>query len=616
MRVALVSATRGDGGQNEIGPELFDALGILRTEELLAAHQYDGAEQYFARAVDFGYSFSPEETLEKWGRTEILGDFVRHIRTLRPDVIVTLGVDGTGGGQHHQTSAVIAAEAYKAAADPTQFPEQIKAGLRPWQAKKLYRTAGGIGGRGRGGPGGPGGPGGRGGGGRGPAHPGRVHRLLPQQAAPAAPGAAPADPNAHFATIDTNVYEPLLGCTIAEVGGVASGMHMCQGRAPLVPAPGLSGARYRLVETVLASQRDKDETSLFEGVDTSLMGLSRFAGAKQSDALVRGLAIASAHVAAATQALNSEGPAAAVQPLVYGLSAIRELRSNLAGAVADEGGRYEIDFRLAQKEEQFQDALVLAQSLRIEAIANDGLIVPGQPLSVTVDDRQPRRRRAADAQHHARRARRAVRVRGADRRTARAVQLCGDGQRSRECAADRSLLGASRGCRPRHVRTRRALRPAVPADAFQGAARDGHRRHRGESRSARAVPLRGRRAHRREADGAQRRAGLRGQRVAADRGRAAAPPRRGRECRPRAAGDRRQRRKRRGVGAGAAEDAGRVDGSAGLRAGVVHARRRGGDDPLHVDAAGEDRGRAGADQRRGDRRGRAAHRPSTTRATR
>ena len=378
MRVALVSATRGDGGQNEIGPELFDALGVLRTEELLAAHQFDGAEQYFTRAVDFGYSFSREETLEKWGRTEILGDFVRHIRTLRPDVIVTLGVDGTGGGQHHQTSAMIAAEAYKAAADPKQFPEQIKAGLRPWQAKKLYRAAGGIGGRGRGG------PGGRGAGGRGAAAPAQGAASAGATGGPLAPGAGPADPNAHFATIDTNVYEPLLGCTIAELGGVASGMHMCQGRAPLVPAPGVSGARYRLIDTTIASQRDKDETSLFEGVDTSLMGLARFAGAKQSDALVRGLAIASAHVAAATQALGSGGPSAAVQPLVYGLSAIRELRSNLPAAVADESGRSEIDFRLAQKEEQFQDALVLAQSLRIEAIANDGLIVPGQPLSVTV----------------------------------------------------------------------------------------------------------------------------------------------------------------------------------------------------------------------------------------
>ena len=374
MRVALVSATRGDGGQNEIGPELFDALGILRTEELLAAHQFDGAEQYFTRAVDFGYSFSPEETFEKWGRQEILGDFVRHIRTLRPDVMVTLGVDGTGGGQHHQASGVIAAEAYKAAADPAQFPEQIKAGLRPWQVRKLYRVAGGFG-RGRGGP-----PAG----GRGAANvPAQGRGDLPA-VAPIAPGAGAADPAARYATIDTSVYEPLLGCTIGEVGGVASGMHMCQGRAPLVPPPAASGARYRLVETVLASQRDKDESSLFEGIDTTLMGLTRFAGSRQSDALVRGLAIASAHVANAIQALGTGGPSATVQPLVYGLSAIRELRSNLATAVESDEGRYEIDFRLAQKEEQFQDALVLAQSLRIDAIANDGLIVPGQPLSVTV----------------------------------------------------------------------------------------------------------------------------------------------------------------------------------------------------------------------------------------
>ena len=387
MRVALVSATRGDGGQNEIGPELFDALGILRTEELLAAHQYDGAEQYFTRAVDFGYSFSPEETLAKWGRQEILGDFVRHIRTLRPDVMVTLGIDGTGGGQHHQTSAVIAADAFKAAADPNMFPEQIEAGLRPWQVKKLYRTAGGPGGRGRGGPGGRGAAAGRGDAAAG----GETGRGAPAgQAAPAAPqipiapGAGAADPDAKYATVDTNVYEPLLGCTIGEIGGVASGMHICQGRAPLVPPPSASSSRYRLVETVLASGRDKDETSLFEGVDTSLMGLSRFAGARQSDALVRGLAIASAHVAGATQALASGGPSAAVQPLVYGLSAIRELRSQLQTAVPDATGRYEIDFRLAQKEEQFQDALVLAQSLRIEATASDGLIVPGQPLSVTV----------------------------------------------------------------------------------------------------------------------------------------------------------------------------------------------------------------------------------------
>ena len=143
-RVALVTATRGDGGQNEIGTEIFDALGVLRTEELLAAHRFDGAEQYFTRAVDFGYSFSQQETLEKWGHQEILGDFVRHIRTLRPDVIISMSPDGAGGGQHHQTAGVLATEAFRAAADPAQFPDQLRDGLRPWQAYKTLSSSGWI----------------------------------------------------------------------------------------------------------------------------------------------------------------------------------------------------------------------------------------------------------------------------------------------------------------------------------------------------------------------------------------------------------------------------------------------------------------------------------------
>src|SRR6476619_7035800 len=98
MRTALATATRGNGGQNEIGPEIFEALGVLRTEELASMHRFDGAEQYFTRAVDFGYSFSVEETLEKWGRDEILGDFVRLIRTIRPDVMTGLTPTGGGGG--------------------------------------------------------------------------------------------------------------------------------------------------------------------------------------------------------------------------------------------------------------------------------------------------------------------------------------------------------------------------------------------------------------------------------------------------------------------------------------------------------------------------------------
>src|SRR5436189_5047431 len=101
-RTALATATRGNGGQNEIGPELFEALGVLRTGELASLHRFDGAEQYFTRAVDFGYSFGIEETFEKWGRAEITADYVRLIRTIRPDVSITLPPTGNAGGQHHR----------------------------------------------------------------------------------------------------------------------------------------------------------------------------------------------------------------------------------------------------------------------------------------------------------------------------------------------------------------------------------------------------------------------------------------------------------------------------------------------------------------------------------
>src|SRR5438477_2611975 len=136
IHTILATATRGDGGQNEIGPEIFDALAVLRTEELAALHRFDATEQYFTRAVDFGYSFSIEETMEKWGHDEILGDYVRLIRMTRPDVMLGMSPVANAGGFHHNTSGILSREAFKAAADPTKFPEQIREGLRPWQPKK------------------------------------------------------------------------------------------------------------------------------------------------------------------------------------------------------------------------------------------------------------------------------------------------------------------------------------------------------------------------------------------------------------------------------------------------------------------------------------------------
>ncbi len=354
FRTALVTATRGEGGQNEIGPELFEALAVLRTEELLAAHRYDGAEQYFTRAVDFGYSFSIEESFEKWGKEEILGDFVRMIRTLRPDVIVGFVWDGTGGGQHHQASSRLTAEAFRAAADPAQYPGQIAEGLRAWQPKKFYYTAGfGFG------------PGGR----------------TPQLNGPGASSPLMFEGGA--------AYDPLLGRTYNELAGEARSMHKCQGMSQLLPLPGDTGMMgpgtiraYRLRDTVLPDGVNRAEKDPFDGVDTSLASLAGYAGPTPPSALTTGLAGIARAVADARRELAEHGTNAATGPLAAGLSAVRALRKDLETMDLSADARYEIDFRLVQKEAQFVNALVIASDIRLDAVANDDVVTPGQEVGV------------------------------------------------------------------------------------------------------------------------------------------------------------------------------------------------------------------------------------------
>ncbi len=136
-RTGYLSLTRGDGGQNLIGDEQGVDLGLIRTQELLAARRIDGAEQFFTRAFDFGYSKSPDETMKFWGHDKILSDVVWVIRKFRPDVIITrFPTTGEGGHGHHTASAILAGEAFDAAADSTKFPEQLKY-VSVWQAKRL-----------------------------------------------------------------------------------------------------------------------------------------------------------------------------------------------------------------------------------------------------------------------------------------------------------------------------------------------------------------------------------------------------------------------------------------------------------------------------------------------
>lgn len=137
-RTGYLSLTRGDGGQNLIGEEQGVALGLIRTQELLAARRIDGAEQYFTRAFDFGFSKSTEEALEMWNKEKILADVVWVIRKFQPDIIITrFPPDARAGHGHHSGSAVLAIEAFKAAGDPNRFVEQFSSGVKPWQAKRI-----------------------------------------------------------------------------------------------------------------------------------------------------------------------------------------------------------------------------------------------------------------------------------------------------------------------------------------------------------------------------------------------------------------------------------------------------------------------------------------------
>lgn len=192
---AYFSLTRGDGGQNLIGKELSEDLGVLRTQELLSARSYDGAEQYFSRAVDFGYSKSAKETLEKWGEALILSDVVLMIRKFKPDVIITrFPPDERAGHGHHTASALLAIEAFTLAADPSYEPEQVaKYGI--WQTTSIYWNS--------------------------------STWSNPNVAEEAAN-------NPNYLVKDIGGYDPLLGMSYNEVGTIARSQHKCQGFGAII----------------------------------------------------------------------------------------------------------------------------------------------------------------------------------------------------------------------------------------------------------------------------------------------------------------------------------------------------------------------------------------------
>lgn len=234
VRTAYLCITRGEGGQNLIGSEKGELLGIIRTEELLAARRIDGAEQFFTRAVDFGYSKTAQETLRIWDEEKILSDVVWVIRSFRPDIIISrFPATGEGGHGHHTASAILAGEAFHAAADPTRFPEQLKL-VRPWQAKRLvwnsFQRRGGQ------------------------------FEIPPEGVA-----------------VDLGKYNPLLGRAYTEIAADSRSMHKSQGFG----AAERRGTAINRFQHVAGERANSD---LFEGVELSWR---RFPGGEQVEQILR-----------------------------------------------------------------------------------------------------------------------------------------------------------------------------------------------------------------------------------------------------------------------------------------------------------------------------------------
>jgi len=331
----LMTLNRGEGGQNKIGSNLSDVLGVLRSLELLASDQHYGVQERFSRVADFGFSKSAEETFAKWGGHDVaLGDMVRVIRTFRPDVLVPRfsGTPRDGHG-HHQASSILAREAFRAAADPTRFPEQIAEGLEPWQPKKFY--IGNVCGFG-----------------------------------------AMTCPDADWTVkLNTGQRSEELGMSYIQLAMQGLRHQMSQGAANWTVDPGDRFTFYRLVDSVVPSAVGKDghEKDFFDGLDTTLPGLAARLGAEQGKIpqLRQQLVEIEKQVSEATQAAKNDA-SGAVAPLIKVVAGLDRVSAEVSSA-ASSAAKLDFLTRIEEKQQHAQTALNLALGVSLTAdVSSDG----------------------------------------------------------------------------------------------------------------------------------------------------------------------------------------------------------------------------------------------------
>jgi LmbE family N-acetylglucosaminyl deacetylase len=333
----LMTLNRGEGGQNKIGSNLSDVLGVLRTEELLASDQHYGVQDRFSRVADFGFSKNPDETFAKWGGHDVaLADMVRVIRTFRPDVLVARfsGTERDGHG-NHQASGILTKEAFHAAADPKRFPEQIAQGLQTWQPKKLY-----------------------------------IGNVCPW-------GSATCPDPDWTVKFNTGQRNAELGMSYVQFAMKGLRHQLSQGAANWTIDDGDRFTFYRRVDSVLRDQKTGHEQDFFDGIDTTWQALAlRF---DISEANVPGFRSQLAEIAKlaadASKTASGTDPSLSARPLTKLVAQLTQLSGETNTSSLPLATKLDLLTRLAEKQQQAETALNLALGVTLTAnvSSNEGL---------------------------------------------------------------------------------------------------------------------------------------------------------------------------------------------------------------------------------------------------
>lgn len=320
-RVSLLTLNRGEGGANVMSPDFFDALGLVRTAELLEAGRYYGVDQYWTRVIDYGFSKTMLESMDHWTRERVLYDAVRVVRLARPLVVTSVFVGGPSDGHgNHQTAGSMAQAVFQAAGDPTVFPDQIRAGLRPWSPVKTYARI----------------PFGRG------SQPLAVNVEIPQ-----------------------GTFDPVLGASYVQIAREGLGYQRSQNGGPNIPKAGpVSSAYHRFNSSLRSADQEGD---FFEGIDVSLVGMATLATGGDSGFLRESLQKIQAAVDEASAKFNAPHPEACAPALATGMKETIALLARVEKSSLNDRGKYDVTHELNVKLAQFNNALAEALSFSLSA---------------------------------------------------------------------------------------------------------------------------------------------------------------------------------------------------------------------------------------------------------